>query len=200
MKKYLISVIISIQSVKKCFADCLKSIEKQTYKNLEIIIIDNINDKDIRKIYTDFASCDNRVKIIKTSKPDINNIALENSTGDFIHFISSCDYISPSYYEKMLQSAIKNNSDIAISSFKSTHTEYIYNKKDIATDISDKVKISNIYKYDYIFRYFLRRKFLTDNNIKFKSNSMQDMVFLMQIIFYADRIITVPRITYFSNL
>lgn len=200
MKKYLISVIISIQSVKKCFTDCLKSIEKQTYKNLEIIIIDNTNDSNIRKIYTDFADSDNRVKIIKTSKSDIHNIALENSTGDFIHFISSCDYISPSYYEKMLQSAIKHNSDVAISGFKSARTEHIYNKKDVATDISDKVKISNIYKYDYIFRYLLRRKFLTDNNIKFKTDSMQDMVFLMQIVFYADNIITVPHITYFTNL
>ena len=200
MKKYLISVIISIQGVRKCFTDCLKSIGKQTYKNLEIIIIDNINDKNIRKIYTDFADSDNRIKIIKTSKPDINNIALENSIGDFIHFLSSCDYISPSYYEKMLQSAIKNNSDIAISSFTSAHTKHIYTKKDIVTSISDKVKISNIYKYDYIFRYLLRRKFLTDNNIKFKSNSMQDMVFLMQIIFYANKIITVPRVTYSSNL
>ncbi|MBD5398777.1 glycosyltransferase [bacterium] len=200
MKKALISVIVPITNVKTCLSKCLKSITNQAYKNLEIIIIDNIKEKPLIEIYKQFASTDKRIKIIKTKSKNINNLALSHATGDFIHFIASCDYISPFYYEKMLTFATENKSDIAISGFKTPHTKLCYTKNQIAHSIKEKVSTTKINKYDYIFRYFINRNFLITNNIKFHTNSMQDMVFLMQTIFYANNITTVPTVTYFTNL
>ncbi|MGN0929045.1 MAG: glycosyltransferase family 2 protein [Alphaproteobacteria bacterium] len=200
MKKSLISVIVPITNVKTCLSKCLKSITNQTYKNLEIIIIDNVKEKSLKEIYKKFASTDKRIKIITTKSQNINNLALSHATGDFIHFIASCDYISPSYYEKMLTLAKENKSDLAISGFKTTRTKLCYTKNQIAHSIKEKVTTTKINKYDYIFRYFINRNFLLANNIKFQTNSMQDMLFLMQAIFFANNIATVPIVTYFTNL
>lgn len=197
--KNLITVVIPLFSVKNCLAKCLKSILNQTYKNLEIIIIDNTKDKSLKEIYTRFANLDKRIKIITTKSQNINNLALSHATGNFIHFIASCDYISPSYYEKMLLSALSNNSDITISGFKTKNYNLYYTSKGICKTIKEKVSATQIYKYDFIFRYLIKKEFLNNNKIKFNTNSMQDMVFLMQVIFFANNISIVPKITYFTN-
>lgn len=198
--KNLITVVIPLFKVENCLSKCLKSIINQTYKNIEIIIIDNTNDKSFKEIYTKFAKIDNRIKIITTKSKNINNIALSTSHGDFIHFISSCDYISPSYYEKMLSSVLSNNSDIAISGFKTKNYNLYYSSKGICKTVKEKVSATQIYKYDFIFRYLIRKELLNNHKIKFNTNSMQDMVFLMQVIFFANNISIVPRITYFTGL
>lgn len=200
MKQYLISVIIPITNVDNCLSKCLKSIINQTYKNIEIIIIDNTRSKSAKEIYKNFTSTDKRIKVITTKSQNTNNLALSHATGDFVHFIASYDHISPSYYEKMLDCAKENKSDIAISGFKTARTKLCYNKNQLCQTIQEKVSATKINKYDYIFRYLIKRKLLNDNKIKFNTNSMQDMVFLMQIIFYANNITTVPTVTYFSNL
>lgn len=200
MSQKLISVIIPIYSIKKCISKCLESITNQTYKNLEILIIDNHPKPIFSDIYNKFAKKDNRIKIITTTSSDVNNLGLNLATGDYVHFISSCDYISPDYYEKMLNSVLPNNSDIAISGFNIGNENIIYKTNTLYNRIKDKVNITELNKYEFIFRYLFKKDFLTTNKIKFnKENSVDDLLFLMKSVFFANNIATVPNVMYFHT-
>ena len=196
----LISVIISIYSIKNCISRCLDSIVNQTYKNLEIIIIDNMPNSSFKNIYDSFAQKDKRIKIVNTTERDTNNLGLKLATGDYVHFISSCDYICKDYYEKMLSSIISSQSDMAISSFKNNKFEIVYDNHTTLEEIEDKVHNTHINKYEYITPYLISKKFLEKYEIDLSPTSTsKDLLFLMKTIFHANKIITVPNITCYSD-
>lgn len=103
MKK--ISVIIPVYGVEKYIKQCLETIVNQTYKNLEIIIVnDGTEDKSIEIIEKNFK--DERIKIITKINGGISsarNRGLKEATGDYISFIDSDDYIELNLYERVIQ-------------------------------------------------------------------------------------------------
>lgn len=116
-----ISIIVPVYNNEKYLEKCLISLLNQTYKNIEIIIIeDNSTDKS-REILKNYSSNKN-IKIINNSKnmgaAYSRNIGLEAASGEYIGFIDSDDYVETDYYEKLMQSIIKNKSEIAICDIK----------------------------------------------------------------------------------
>lgn len=115
MKKPLISVIIPVYGVEKYIAQCLESVINQTYKNLEIIVVnDGTKDRsaDIAKKY---AAQDSRIKVYDFENGGISvarNRGLEIATGDYISYIDSDDWLDKRMYETLLKSAIQNNADM----------------------------------------------------------------------------------------
>lgn len=116
---YKISVIIPVYNVENYLDKCLSSVINQTYKNLEIICINDCstdNSLDILKLY---AEEDKRIKIIDRKTNGglsvARNSGLEVATGDYVYFIDSDDYIDNNYLEKMLEIAIENNVDVVLN-------------------------------------------------------------------------------------
>ena len=102
----LISVIVPIYGVEKYLEECLDSILNQTYRNLEIILIDDGSPDRCGEICDRYASRDSRIKVIHQSNQGLSaarNAGMDIAIGEYISFIDSDDYIVPQYYEKMLE-------------------------------------------------------------------------------------------------
>lgn len=114
MKK-LVSVIIPMYNVEKFIDRMMKCINNQIYTNLEIIIInDGSTDKSL-EIIKQYATKDNRIKIISTENKGVSNarnLGIENSNGDYITFLDMDDYIEYDMYEKIINKIEETNAEV----------------------------------------------------------------------------------------
>ena len=126
-----ISVIVPVYNVEPYIKQCIDSIVNQTYKNLEIILIDDGSPDNCGKICDEYALKDNRIKVlhIQNRGPAIaRNAALDIATGEFIGFIDSDDFIEPDMYETLYNAITKTNAGLAVCNwYKGTEGNWIKN-------------------------------------------------------------------------
>jgi glycosyltransferase involved in cell wall biosynthesis len=118
--KDLISIVIPVYNTAKYLPRCIESIINQTYKNLEIIIVDDSSTDDSGKIADEYSKKDSRIIIIHQENRGISiarNKAIEVATGDFIGFVDSDDYIEIDMYELLLNTIKEYNADIVQCSY-----------------------------------------------------------------------------------
>lgn len=111
----LISVIVPIYNVEKYLGRCIESIVNQTYKNTEIILVDDGSPDNCPEMCDDWEKKDERIKVIHKENgglSDARNAGLEIASGDYISFIDSDDYISTDFFSLMINAMIKEKSDI----------------------------------------------------------------------------------------
>lgn len=114
MQDVLISVIVPVYKTEKYLYQCIESIVSQTYKNLEIILIDDGSPDYSWQICDEWAKKDNRIKVIHKNNGGAGqsrNVGLNIAHGDFICFVDSDDYMSPHMYKIMLE-YLRNDVDI----------------------------------------------------------------------------------------
>ena len=112
----LVTVIVPVYNTAKYLPKCLNSIINQTYKNLEIICIDDGSTDDSSKIIEQYAKKDPRIKPIRQSnqgQSSARNNGLTKATGDYISFIDSDDEIKPSFIAK-LYSLYRPNTSVTV--------------------------------------------------------------------------------------
>ncbi len=121
MQTDLISVIVPVYKVEEYLCECLDSIINQTYKNLEIILVDDGSPDNCGKICDDYALKDSRIKVIHQQNGGLSaarNAGLDIATGDYIGFVDSDDYIDLNMYEELCNSIKTNDADIAVCGIK----------------------------------------------------------------------------------
>ena len=132
-KNNLISIIVPIYNVEKYLKKCIDSIINQTYKNLEIILVDDGSPDNCGKICDEYAKKDNRIKVIHKENGGVSsarNVGVENATGEYIGFVDSDDYIEKDMYEVLINNLKKENADISIiSNYEVYKNKIIENKK-----------------------------------------------------------------------
>lgn len=142
MQQLKISVIVPVYNVEKYLKQCLDSIVNQTYKNLEIIIVNDGTKDNSMKIVEEYLQ-DKRIKVINKENGGLSsarNIGIKEATGDYISFIDSDDYISLNMYEDLVKNI--NGEDIIIFNYsrlddktkKIVKNKYIKNNKMIILD------------------------------------------------------------------
>ena len=127
MEEDLISVIIPVYNVEKYLIKCLDSIINQTYKNIEIILIDDGSPDNCGRICDEYAKRDYRIKVIHKKNEGVaaaRNEGLKESKGNYITFVDSDDIVKDDYIEYLYNILTKNDADIACCNF-----EYIYEQK-----------------------------------------------------------------------
>lgn len=131
----LISIIVPVYNVEKYLGKCLESLLNQTYKNLEIILIDDGSTDNSGKLCDIYQKQDNRVVVIHKENGGISsarNAGIEIAKGDYIALVDSDDYVSCEYCEKMLNALITNNAEVAICklhSFRENEKVILENKE-----------------------------------------------------------------------
>lgn len=120
MKHPLISVVVPIYKVEKYLPECIDSILGQTYKNLEVILVDDGSPDGCPVICDNYVKKDERVKVVHKKNgglSDARNAGLERSSGELICFIDSDDYIAKSYIEDLYQSIEKEGADMSLCGY-----------------------------------------------------------------------------------
>lgn len=113
----LISIIVPVYNVEPYVSKCLESILRQTYQNIEIIIIDDGSTDGGSDICDAYAHKDKRIKVIHQSNEGVSgarNVGLRIAKGEFIGFVDSDDWIEADMYEYLLQNIQQQDADIAI--------------------------------------------------------------------------------------
>ena len=112
----LISVIVPVYKVEKYLDKCVESIVKQTYKNLEIILVDDGSPDRCPEMCDEWSKKDSRVKVIHKENgglSDARNAGLNIATGALIGFVDSDDYIDIEMYEMLYNLILSTGSDIS---------------------------------------------------------------------------------------
>ena len=124
MKQPLISVSIPVYGVEKYIAQCLDSIINQTYKNLEVIVVNDGTKDRSAEIAKEYATKDSRIKVYDFQNGGLSvarNRGLEIATGDYISYIDSDDWLDTKMYETLLKAAMKNDADMVKSGIIETN-------------------------------------------------------------------------------
>lgn len=114
-----LSVIIPIYNVCDYLDKCIESVINQTYKNLEIILVDDGSKDQSGQICDRVAEYDSRIRVIHKENGGLvsaRKAGLEVATGDYIGFVDGDDYIEPLFYEVLLNQIVKTNSDFVHTS------------------------------------------------------------------------------------
>lgn len=138
--KDLISVIIPIYNKEKYLDNCLKSIINQSYKEIEIILINDGSTDSSEEICKRYKSKDNRIKLISTENrgaASARNTGIENAVGKYFSFIDADDYIENTFYETMLDLIKTHNAQIAECGFEriTEGEKYTFPKKNQETRV-----------------------------------------------------------------
>lgn len=148
--KPLISVIVPVYNVEPYLRKCLDSIVNQTYKNLEIILVDDGSTDNSGIICDEYANKDNRIKVIHKANgglSDARNKGLDIVKGEYTGFVDSDDYIAEDMYEYLYNFAIENDLDVAMCASCDVYQNkkiYPKNFESIILDKKEKI-IENIF-------------------------------------------------------
>lgn len=115
MNQPLISVIIPVYGVEKYISQCLESVINQTYKNLEIIVVNDGTKDRSADIAKEYAAKDSRIKVYDFQNGGLSvarNRGLEIATGEYISYLDSDDWLDTKMYETLLETAMKNEADM----------------------------------------------------------------------------------------
>lgn len=110
----LISVIVPVFNIDKYISKCIESIMKQTYKNLQIILVDDGSTDTSGEICDRYAKKDIRIQVIHKKNGGLvsaRNAGLEAAAGEYVGFVDGDDYIDIGFYEVLLEDMLKNDVD-----------------------------------------------------------------------------------------
>ena len=189
----MISVIVPVYNVEKYLSKCLDSIINQTYKNLEIICVDDGSTDSSPMILEEYAKKDARIKVVE----QLNAFEL---SGDFVSFVSGKDYISANFFETMYNASVENNVDVVTTSISTVENGIVFVSSELTID-TDKVFERKLNKLpnDFCGNKLYRRSFLQKYNISYPED-VADSLFLIKAMYYSKNAAFINNSCYYYRL
>lgn len=198
-----ISVIVPIYNTEKYIGKCLESIKKQTYKNLEIILVNDGSIDKSEEICKSYIEKDKRFTYYLTSNYGVSharNFGLDKATGKYIMFIDSDDWLENNMIEILYKELIEKKCDIAVCdyfiNFKELQIEHnklneekIINEKNIMLEF---LFDSELYG-GYLWNKLIKKSIIKDIRFNEKIKIEEDVDFLCQIFENVNSIIYLPQ-------
>ena len=210
-----ISIVIPIYNVEKYLRVCLDSVINQTYKNLEIICVDDCGNDNSIKIVNEYIKKDNRIKLIQHSSNrglgPARNTGLDNATGEYIFFLDSDDYLMEDAIEILYNKIKETNSDFVVTraeAFADDDSEETIKRTESMNNWLDKKELDNyqVNSENYIetlenfncvsWGKLFKKEFLTQNNLRFIDGNYvhEDNGFWIKVLS------KFPKMSYISNV
>lgn len=121
VEEKLVSVIVAVYNIEEYLPRCIDSILAQTYRNLEIILVDDGSTDSSGSICDNYAQKDRRIKVIHKKNgglSDARNAGLDKASGDYIGFVDGDDWIDEDMYRAMYEACEKEKAQIAACRYK----------------------------------------------------------------------------------
>lgn len=195
-----ISVVVPVYNCEKTLSKCLSSVLNQTFKDFELIIVNDGSPDNSEKICREFEEKDKRVKYIRRENgglASVRNLGLSEAKGDYLCFVDSDDYIDEAALSFMYRTAEKEKSDIVLCGY------YIENGKNVERNSCESVSIGkeNINSHivelksknliDPAWNKLYRLSFLKETDVQFPVGEYyEDTCFNLKLLAFAP-IITV---------
>lgn len=214
----LISIIIPVFNVEKYLTECLESVINQTYKKIEVLLIDDGSTDESGRICDDFAEKDSRIKVIHKENQGVSsarNKGLDLAQGEYITFIDSDDFVSSEYIEEMYKTIREDiSTEIVMCNFAHFKNGAIVESNEILPDCVDLSRDNKDCK-EFLSRFFCISKrtifgsacrILWKKNIinqcRFHTNITisEDLLFVLQTFFNAKKLKSVSHTGYFYRI
>jgi len=189
----LISVIVPIYRVEEYLEECVQSIRNQTYKNLEIILVDDGSDDQCPQICDRHAVEDKRIKVIHKKNGGLDSArkaGILAATGKYIGYVDGDDWIEPNMYERLLDYANRYNVEVvesgAIDSYMDEEKERVpylaegcYKDKDFIQRVEPYLLYAGVFFEHGVSPYMWSKLFLKEKLMKYQmiddlTNAIQD--------------------------
>ena len=204
MYNYKVSVLVPVYNVAGFLEKCLDSVLAQTYKDFELILVDDGSMDASGSICDNYAKADKRVKVYHRINHGISQtrqFALSQAQGEYIMWVDSDDWIASDMIEQMVKSADENKSDIVGCNLKVIWDKNTWDV--IFSYDTDDAFIRDVIASNWavLWRMLFRHSLIDDNHIAFPANinNGEDYVFVVSCVLSAKRYSHVPRILYYYN-
>lgn len=185
-----VSIIVPIYNVDLYLEQCIKSLINQTYKNIEIILINDGSTDSSLDICNRFKDMDNRIIVINQLNFGVSvarNNGLKLSNGKYIMFVDADDFVENDYIEKMVLAI--ESADMAICSYKECYKNSIVDKSLNRDEIIDNIlAINKMFGREnfggYLWNKIFKNEIIKKNNIQFQTNiyMCEDMLFVIKYL------------------
>lgn len=221
----LVSIVVPIYNVERFLTKCVNSIVNQTYKNLEIILVDDGSPDNCPKMCDEWASKDSRIKVVHKENQGLGfarNTGIENASGKYILFFDSDDYVDTTLVEECIAAKNENNAQLVwysmsdvneegqvLSSAKGNGTRLYSDNKQVTGELLPKL-MSHDYRLgepaNFAFSAWsgmFSMDIIREHNLTFPSERQiisEDTYFLLKYFRFAERVVTLDRILYFHYI
>ena len=210
MKAPLISVIIPVYNVERFLSKCLKSVLRQTYRNIEVILVDDGSLDRSRDICQVYSKKDKRVRVLTQKNKGVSvarNNGLDKARGEYCCFIDSDDWVTDDYVECLYEDIIDNKSDLTVGG--QVALGMLRSIKMPVQKRTLKTKTEEFAHYLYIEKNqmagpcckLFKMSIINTNGLRFNPTMRcgQDADFVFRYIAYCSRISVFPDYIYFYN-
>ncbi len=218
-----VSIILPMYNSQRYIKSCLMSVINQTFRDFELICVDDCSTDDTVKIVSELAKNDKRVKIVKHAKnsggaSEPRNTGIRMSRGKYIAFLDSDDMYTKTALEELVGVAEKWRADVV-------HTEKVYFPENQTIDVTPETKFTTFSKekggfckepmletndlakrvqmfykgrfFGWVHNKLYRRDFIMEKNLHFdKLLTSEDIIFYFKVLCTAPRIVRVPNTIY----
>ncbi len=192
-----ISIIVAAYNVEMYIGKCIKSLIKQTFSNIEIVVVNDGSTDSTRDILEKYSSIDDRIKIVNKKNEGLieaRKSGLKVASGEYIMFVDGDDWLKNDACELLYNKATSYNLDIAYYNLvfaigKHLKQNNIYDFGVIEGEEYLKLVLTNKIRANTVLQ-FIRREFLIENNIKF----IQDVTYAEDLAITVSLAINNPKV------
>lgn len=200
-----LSIIIPVYNAEKFLKKCVESVLKQTHSNIEVLLIDDGSVDNSLAICNDFSKKDSRVKVFiqeNSGQSKARNVGLDNSTGSYIAFVDSDDWVDEDYFELLLKASLKYDTDISCASIlrerqNITKIRLKYEQERVYIVPQEKIDVARVPDMCYVWNKVYKKSFLDKISLRFVEGMFfEDVDFVTRAIYFSNKIVTVPNTYY----
>lgn len=204
MSSIKITAIMPVYNVENYIGKCIESLQKQTLTEWELIAVDDGSPDNSGAICDEYAKKDSRITVIHKENggaPSARNTAIPKARGEYLYFVDSDDWAEPTMFEDMYNSAKKNNAQLVVAGFfidtYHSDTEFYTQKQALPTQEFKSQREFREYAHKMFDKNLLytpwnklfERKYIMDNNIRFKNTFWDDFPFNLDIVRDVERVV-----------
>ncbi|MDR1743337.1 MAG: glycosyltransferase [Dysgonamonadaceae bacterium] len=198
-KEPVVTVVVPVFNGEQYIKSCLDNMMLQTYKKLDIIVVDDGSVDKSADIVREYP-----VRLIQHEKnrglSAARNTGIDAAKGEYIHFMDADDSINADYYKEMVAAITETDADMACGGMineKKRYKTQLFKKRKVYTKTQDKLKVTYVGKWGYVWRYLFKFDFLKQNNLRFEEGRLiEDLTFSIPAVYYANKLVTVPHTAY----
>lgn len=191
----LVSVVVAAYNIEKYIGKCLESLTGQTYKNLEILVVDDGSDDGTGAICDEMAAEDPRVKVFHRKNGGLSearNFGIHKARGEYVALVDGDDYVEPDYIREMWEVTQKTGADVAICGYNEEvpKAETISGREAVIRLLTRQENME-IVAWNKLYR----RRVIGD--IKYPAGEKyEDTLTTYKILAWAEEVVYVPRALY----
>ena len=205
----MISVVIPVYNVDKYVGKCLSSLVEQTYRDFEIIAVNDGSQDNSLEILRHFEHRYDFVTVIDKENGGMSsarNAGMEIARGEYIAFVDSDDFVAPTYLEELYNACVENGADISCCYYYYRFVENdflfeypfrchgVYGNQEAMNKLLRDVQIQSL-----VWNKLYRRSLFADHGITFPAMCFEDMAIANRVFAHAMRVAVLDRPLYYYN-